>query len=836
MGKKKKVILPPLLPPEVGEDEIEVSDEDLEFVRENRDYAGFLSSLDTKSITRHVVRIADQKEEDIEALYEERSRRASLKKQAAEDGLQVDRVDALPVKTLDGKLYYKTALKVSKSEDASKEYESATEDKDEGKDKSLVKLTKAERRQKLKKTKKEAKKQAKELPKEDTVEGKLQPGVLAELKEYITAEETLTQKKRKLAEIGMLLLEDPESNIKSLKELLQLCDDEDHDVLKLGLLSLLAVFKDIIPSYRIRLPSEKELQMTVSKPVQKMRFYESTLLRSYKAYLQKLINLKKQPSFRHVAVRCMCTLLEAVPHFNFRESLLVSVVKSIGSSDDVIRKLCCKAIKSIFTNEGKHGGEATVEAVQLIAAHVKSHNCQLHPDCVEVFLSLSFDEDLGLKKREKTKPQKKKRGRNFENSSQVQENDRKRSRKELAAKARDEVNADFKEFNPDSEERRRMQTEILSAVFQTYFRILKHSMEPDIAKSKINTNVVFGGFGRHPLLAPCLKGLGKFSHLIDLDFMSDLMGALEKLAGLSVNQDDHPPENSLTVSERLQCCIVAFKVMRNNLDALNVDLQNFFVQLYNLLLEYRPDRDEGEVLAEALKIMLCEGRQHDMQRAAAFIKRLATISLCFGSAEAMAALVTLKQLLQKNPKCRNLLENDVGGGSISGSVAKYQPDASDPHLCGALSSVLWELSLLSKHYHPAVSSMATSISSMGTGHETIPLSIHSPQHAFADLSIERQLLSTNISSAPLNCKRKRGNRPSNLNKIEDMQTFIDESELKKRFGDHFRVLRDFSENRRLRGELNHTLSSINLYKEYKQQKRKQKDSKATQRKKGTKVL
>ena len=47
-------------------------------------------------------------------------------------------------------------------------------------------------------------------------------------------------------------------------------------------------------------------------------------------------------------------------------------------------------------------------------------------------------------------------------------------------------------------------------------------------------------------------------------------------------------------------------------------------------------RDEGEVLAEALKIMLCDDRQHDMQKAAAFIKRLATFSLCFGSAESMA--------------------------------------------------------------------------------------------------------------------------------------------------------------------------------------------------------
>lgn len=44
------------------------------------------------------------------------------------------------------------------------------------------------------------------------------------------------------------------------------------------------------------------------------------------------------------------------------------------------------------------------------------------------------------------------------------------------------------------------------------------------------------------------------------------------------------------------------------------------------------------MLAEALKIMLCDDRQHDMQKAAAFVKRLATFSLCFGCAESMSGM------------------------------------------------------------------------------------------------------------------------------------------------------------------------------------------------------
>ncbi|XP_077244462.1 binding protein [Tasmannia lanceolata] len=846
MGKKNKIIPPPLLPPEIGEDEIELSDEDLDFVKENREYAGFLKNLDTKSITRHVVRVADQKEDALESLYEKRIRKTSLQRQTEEDKLEVDPVDALPVKTLDGKLYYRTASKESRrSGNISKEDEDASGAKDDDdKDKTVVRLTKAERRTKLKKSKKEAKKQTKEKVKiGDSAQENLQSEVLAEVKEDLSAEEIFVKKKNKLAEIGMALLSDPESNIKSLKELLQICKDEDLNIVKLGLLSLLAIFKDIIPGYRIRLPTEKELEMTVSMEVRKMRYYESTLLSSYKAYLQKLIALEKIPSFKHVAMRCMCNLLDAVPHFNFGESLLATIVKNISSSDDVIRKLCCTTVKSLFANEGKHGGEATVEAVRLIADHVKSYDCQLHPDCIEIFLSLSFDEDLGRPTSSKTDEKvknKKKRGRqNDTGPEQLPVGDKKRNRKDLLTKIREEVSADFKatSFVPDPEERRRMQTETLSAVFQTYFRILKRSLEPATSRSKNDAGSISGGSGLHPLLSPCLNGLGKFSHLIDLDFMGDLMNSLKMLAGSGGNYGVASPDNCLTISERLQCCIVAFKVMRNNLDALNVDLQEFFVQLYNLLLEYKPDRDnQGEVLAEALKIMLCEGRQHDMQRAAAFVKRLATFSLCFGSAEALAALVTLRQLLQKNIKCRSLLENDAGGGSLSSSIAKYQPNASDPNLSGAFASVLWELSLLSKHYHPTVSSMASSILSMSTSHNQVYLSTASPQEAFADLLIERESFNPSTNYPTLNHKKKRGNISSVLNpNLRETENLADEDEVKKRLSDHFTVLKDIAENERLRGELNHTLSSISMYEEYKRQKKRKVECSRIVKKKGLKV-
>ncbi|KAF8389470.1 hypothetical protein HHK36_026165 [Tetracentron sinense] len=475
----------------------------------------------------------------------------------------------------------------------------------------------------------------------------------------------------------------------------------------------------------------------------------------------------------------------------------------------------------------------------------------------QVFLSLSFDENVGrselLEKDKKVSNKRKNRSKNSEEPKQLQAREKKKSRKELLENTRKEVNADFKatSFTPDVMERRSMQSETLSAVFQTYFRILKHAMQHAATRcahilefckinegryfplglgSKVNTSLLYGAFGAYPLLSPCLNGLGKFSHLIDLDFMGDLMTSLKTLACGGSNSDGSPG-NCLTVSERLRCCIVAFKVMRNNLDALNVDLQDFFAQFYNLLLEYRPDReDRGEVLAEALKMMLSDVRRHDMQRAAAFVKRLATFSLCFGTADLGHIVPSTTEECQ----VRNLLENDAGGGSVSGSVVKYHPYVSDPNLSGALSSVLWELSILSKHYHPAVKEMASSILSMSTAHNQIHLSIKSPPEAFGEYLLERESFTPKSKLGTLNWKRKKGSessKPISNWSTTDMVNPGDEEEVKKRFSKHFMLLRDIAENERLRAELNHTMPSIQLYEEYKRQKkRKQGDSKT--RKKG----
>lgn len=69
-------------------------------------------------------------------------------------------------------------------------------------------------------------------------------------------------------------------------------------VRRLAQLSLLAVMRDIVPGYRIRLPTEKELAVPVSKDVQRVREYESTLLRLYQVS-RAVRHLTSRRSFHH---------------------------------------------------------------------------------------------------------------------------------------------------------------------------------------------------------------------------------------------------------------------------------------------------------------------------------------------------------------------------------------------------------------------------------------------------------------------------------------------------------------------------------------------------------
>ncbi|XVF29976.1 hypothetical protein REPUB_Repub16aG0017600 [Reevesia pubescens] len=105
---------------------------------------------------------------------------------------------------------------------------------------------------------------------------------------------------------------------------------------------------------------------------------------------------------------------------------------------------------------------------------------------------------------------------------------------------------------------------------------------------------------------------------------------------------------------------------------------------------------------------------------------------------------------------------------------------------------------------------------MNTAQNQVYLSI-SPQQAFRNLSLEHESFNPQGSTQKSNNKRKRGTALLTLASIEP--TLIDENEVSKKLGKHFMLLRDIKKNERLRGELDQTTSSLQLYEEYKKQRK-----------------
>ena len=80
-----------------------------------------------------------------------------------------------------------------------------------------------------------------------------------------------------------------------------------------------------------------------------------------------------------------------------------------------------------------------------------------------------------------------------------------------------------------------------------------------------------------------------------------------------------------------------------------------------------------------------------------------------------------RQLLAAYPRTRCLLENERVGTGV------FNPTVDDPESAVGLAAVLWDLSLLRMHYHPAVAAAADEVARMPLGGAVPPaLGSHAP--------------------------------------------------------------------------------------------------------------
>ncbi|XP_052569552.1 nucleolar complex protein 3 homolog [Peromyscus californicus insignis] len=531
---------------------------------------------------------------------------------------------------------------------------------------------------------------------DDEEELQVEEEVIENPSQELTLEEHLIERKKKLQEkkiqiaaLASAVLSDPESNIKKLKELRSMLMEQDPDVAvtvrKLVIISLMELFKDITPSYKIRPLTEAEKSTKIRKETQKLREFEEGLVSQYKFYLENLeqmvkdwkqrklkksnvVSLKAYKGLAEVAVKSLCELLVALPHFNFHNNIIVLIVPLMNDGSKLISEMCCEAVKKLFKQDKL--GQASLGVIKVISGFVKGRNYEVRPEMLKTFLCLRIKEVEVKKDTEDINKPKK-----FMTFKEKRKTLSRMQRKWKKAEEKLERELREAEASESTERKLKLHTETLNIVFVTYFRILKKAQ-------------------RSPLLPAVLEGLAKFAHLINVEFFDDLLVVLHTLI----------ESGDLSYQESLHCVQTAFHILSGQGDVLNIDPMKFYTHLYKTLFKLHAGatNDGIEIVLHCLDVMLSKRRkQVSHQRALAFIKRLCTLALQVLPNASIGLLATTRILMHTFPRTDLLLDNESQGSGV------FLPELEEPEYCNAQNTALWELHTLRRHYHPVVQRFAT---------------------------------------------------------------------------------------------------------------------------------
>ncbi|XP_013420494.1 nucleolar complex protein 3 homolog [Lingula anatina] len=538
---------------------------------------------------------------------------------------------------------------------------------------------------------------------------------------FAQRQEKLREVKQKIALLAGAIIENPEENMRKLKELRVMLEFQDPQlfitVRKLAMLSLLEVFKDIIPGYRIRPPTDKEKEQSMKLETKKIRDFEESLIHNYKLYLQFLermstgVNakptkkkakyIKERNAFpqeaakvlRELSVHCMCDLLVTHQNFNFRSNLVTVVVPFMNHKNVKLSDHVCECVEKIFKSDKL--GEITLEIVQHINRMVKSKGEHVQPKVLETCLSLKIKESDIINKEEEKEDKKMTKKQKMQTMSRKE---RKRNKQmEVLEKELQEAQATV-----DKKKRARTFTDIVQTLFLVYFRILK------TARNSV-------------LLSSVLEGLAKYAHLINVEFFSDLFNVLNALV----------ESEELGRRESLLCIQTAFTILSGQGSALNIDPLNFYRHLYKTLLSINAAQTNAHIpiVLQCLdSMMIKRKKQVSVPRALAFIKRLSTLTLQLLHPEALGLLSTLRQLVHSFPKSDLLFDAETLGSGT------FFPELADPEHCNAHATALYELHTLRRHYHPVVRKYGNHIChgapSSGNGQLPLEMTKLSPEELY----------------------------------------------------------------------------------------------------------
>eukprot|EP00958_Prasinococcus_capsulatus_P004705 scaffold439_cov415-Prasinococcus_capsulatus_cf.AAC.22 len=574
--------------------------------------------------------------------------------------------------------------------------------------------------------------------------------LLDELAVFHDYHERAEQAQTRIAEICVSLTQDPEKSLHMLANLHDLCTDRDPQIARLAMLSLAAVFNDILPGYRIRLPSEKEAAMAVSKEVQKVQSYERALLGAYQKFVKTLVLTARHrhPLRRQAAVLSLCELVVHHPSFNYSDHILTLVVKRLDSQESSASLAACDAVQRVL--ELDTTGDVSWQIAGMIARLVKQRKCRVQATTVKALRALKYDEALWNRVSDLKKEQKEK----YENRKKMKKGSKKKKGLVIDYKGIQEAYQEG-EAEASAWGRVKQQSRTLEIVFEVYFRILKTAAAEGLSQGSEDKSGV-----PRELFECTLGNMSTFAHLINVDMLGDVLETMRRFVTAGVSHVSAGPTDSradamrpLSLAARLSCLVAVVRIIQGQGDALNVDYGSFYHALYGSMLEWplagedsmsESERTKGGGLSpgglwaveEKVDSLLCEclyammvssrGRQ-DHKRVCGFLKRALGIALLHSSVGgSLGTLGFCTLLMSKHPRLSSLLINEEEGGNDwmsweNGTTAHL----GSPEASGAEGQCMWELALLSRHYHPGICKSARDIA---LGKPASPRGESLPQH------------------------------------------------------------------------------------------------------------
>lgn len=138
----------------------------------------------------------------------------------------------------------------------------------------------------------------------------------------------------------------------------------DQEIKYMALLSAIAVFKDLVPGYRIRDPTEQEKAQARSKSVLTLERYELKLLQTYRRLLPDMeAAMRKVPQ---VVSPALAELVKAAFDFNYRQRLIGTAIRHANSPEADVRGPLVMGLQEMLESDQRLEGTRDILRPELL--------------------------------------------------------------------------------------------------------------------------------------------------------------------------------------------------------------------------------------------------------------------------------------------------------------------------------------------------------------------------------------------------------------------------------------------------------------------------------------